>query len=271
MHHLLLWFHDHGLEPKDIATIAVSAVAFMVSFASFVYSVLSKLKEAKKSARSEFTAAIIGMAEVEQVMLTDTTLNTRTRINLTDKRRIFLSNAIFLLKKYRLDASEIEYSLIGMNLSVTGRHGDSLPYYRKGVEVAPSQLTRAWARRSYARALMLAGDSERGRTEFLLASHELHTLEEVKGFDSDGMRYERVETYRRLISTSLQMDNEKYATDDYRELVALTSRITGEGRKNELQKGIADLARDLESRGLIKREIDSADSVDDAVPATVNA
>jgi hypothetical protein len=117
---------------------------------------------------------------------------------------------------------------------------------------------------------MFAGDSERGRREFLLASHALHALEEVKGFDTDGMRYQRADTYLRLIWTSLQTRNEVYVTEDYSELVPLTSSIRDEGRKKDLQERIADLAHAVESRGLIKRDPVSADPVADAGRTTVN-
>jgi tetratricopeptide (TPR) repeat protein len=179
--------------------------------------------------------------------------NTGTRVNLNDKQELLLSRALYLLSKFYINVSDVQNVIIGSTLSDSGRHGESLQFYKKAVDVASSRLSRAWARRAYGRALILSGDLERGRAELLTAAAEFERLKSERGFDADAMRYDEADAFRRLIWAEFQRGEKTYLQDDFNKLVALTTEIRNPDRRKTMEDSIAELRRVLQDQGTITR------------------
>jgi tetratricopeptide (TPR) repeat protein len=245
------------LDSKDIATLIVSCVALIVSLTSVAHAIISKSNEARKSAQADLAKAIEQLVDIKQTRETlrreqaddwGKNANSGIRIALNDKRELTLSRATYLVSKYKLDVSEISYTIIGAAFSDSGRHAESLSYYKKAVEVATTELSRAWARRVYGRALILAGSSERGRAEMLLAVSELQKLENVPGYDADSIRYDTADVFRRLVWAQIQAEEEKHTADDYMQLVSLTKRVRVTERRKVMEESVAELQSVFDKR-----------------------
>jgi tetratricopeptide (TPR) repeat protein len=149
-----------ALKPKDIATIIVSSIALIVSIFGAFYTVTSKRSETERTARSDFAAIVESLVDLRQTQETLRrelgdewgSYNTfQMRVNLSDKQRLLISRAVYLLTNYQVDASDMQYVTIGASLADDGRYGESLEYYEKALAVSPTPLTRAASRRVYGR------------------------------------------------------------------------------------------------------------------------
>lgn len=167
------------------------------------------------------------------------------RVNFNDKRELLLSRAKLILRKYKFDVSDIQYTIIGAMLSDTGRHSESLQYYKRSVEVASSKLERAWARRPYGRALILAGNSKLGRAEMLSAAAEFEQLSREPGLDADRMRSDKAEVFRRLIWAELQAEDKANLYADYKSFGAAIVRIKNAEIRKPLQESELEISKVL--------------------------
>jgi tetratricopeptide (TPR) repeat protein len=254
------------LEPKDITTLIVSSVALVVSVTSVLHSVASKKREGTNSAQTEFAKTVEGLLDVSHARedlrrtLGDDWGNEKhrnARNTLDDKRQLLLSTAVLLLNRYRFDVSDIAYAIVGTALIDSGMQAESLAYYKRAVDVASNALNRARALRVYGRALILAGDLERGRAEMLLAAADFEKLQAKPGHD-DEMRSQRVIVFERMIRAAIQLGEHKYILNDYHTLVALEVEFRSPDLRKRLRGSIKELNETLVGLGLVQAsEIDS--------------
>jgi hypothetical protein len=139
------------LETKDFATLTLSLVALLISVVNVLHTVKSKRQDTERSARSDFADIVESLVDLRQ---TRDTLRRElasdggkyktfeTRAALGDKQKLLVSRAVFLLRNYHIDVSDMQYTIIGASLADDGQYGESLQYYEKAVEVSPSPLAR---------------------------------------------------------------------------------------------------------------------------------
>jgi hypothetical protein len=238
---------------KDFPAFVVSIFALLVSGGTLWYTIKSKGRETERSARSDFAEIVESLIDLREKRDTlqrelgsdwGKSKTFETRAALGDKQRSLVARAGSLLDNYHIDASDIEYIIIAASLTDDGRYGESLRYYEKAMDVSPSDLARALARRPYGSALIMAGHVERGRAELLRAACEFKNLSTAEaGLDTDRMQYLRAHVFRTLIWAQIRVGsktelregyNQGDLQDDFRELVASTAAIKHHYNWNDL-------------------------------------
>ena len=256
-----IWASFAKLDAKDVTTLGVSLVALVTSVTGVLHSITSNKRDRERSARSEFATIVEGLVDVRQTReslrreLGDDwgkRQNTETRLNLNDKEELLLSRARFLLIKYHINASDVQYVIVGLSLSDSGRHGESLQYYKKAVDVAPSKLAAAWCRRAYGRTLIVAGNVERGRSEMLSAAAEFERLKAEVGIDAEAMRNDRALVFLRSVWAQIQFGEYTHVQEDYKKLTELVAELQDPMGRNELRDAIDELDEALRDRGLLE-------------------
>lgn len=245
---------------RDVPAFVVSIFALLVSGVTFWYTIKSKRRDTERSARSDFAEIVNSLVDLREKRDTlqrelgsdwGKSKTFETRAALGDKQRSLIARAVSLLDSYHIDASDIEYILIGASLADDGRYRESLQYYEKAMDVSPSLLARASARRPYGRALILAGHVERGRAELLRAACEFKNLSTAEaGLDTDRMHYLRAHVFRTLIWAQIRVGsktdlregyNKADLQHDFSELVASTEAIKHHYDWNDLMDTIDEL------------------------------
>lgn len=241
---------------RDPLSLTVSSFAALVSVGTLVYTMISKTRETTRSARSDFAEIIDSLVDLREKRDTlrrelgsdwGKSKTFETRAGLGDKQRSLVARAISLLHNHHIGASDIEYILVGASLADDGRYGDSLQYYKKAMEVSPSTLARASARRPYGRALILAGDVEHGREQLLSAAEEFNNLGNEAGLDGDRMKYLCAHVFRTMIWAEIQVGSKIHLEDDFGKLVALTASIKN---RSDLGDTIEELKEVLPRLGI---------------------
>jgi hypothetical protein len=227
-------------DAKDIATILLSLAAFIVSIVGLVLSVIglahtirSKKRDAERLATEEFAKCIDGLFDVSAQLdelprnrnatlsiITETdSLDERKIISLDDTKTarirlntqsdVLLSRILFLLNRYAITPSDIQYSEIAVALSRAGRPGDSLRFHKKALRTAPSKYAYALAQRSFSIALINCGKIDKGHNIGIAAARAFDNLQANWRYDSARMRYSYIETFERLINAEIGFERRK--------------------------------------------------------------
>jgi hypothetical protein len=258
-----IWEGLKNLKANEISTLCLALIALVVSGASLFYSIYSKNSEARRSARTEFSEIIENLVDVRlkrEDLLRELRAewgklaNAATRVHLNDKRELLLSRASYILANFRINASDIQYAVIGGALSDTGRHAESVYYYKRSVSAASSEVSRAWARRVYGLSLILSGKLEQGRAELLLSAADLYKLSTEPGLDADAMRYDRADAFRRLIWAQHQKGQSEHLREDFDSLTAAALEIRNPERRAAVEESIAEIRSMLNIQGPVLRD-----------------
>jgi tetratricopeptide (TPR) repeat protein len=238
-----------GLDARDLATLAVSVTALIVSLTSLWHTITSKRHETERSAQTRFSEIIEAMVDLQEKRNElqrelgkeyYSLANSSMRVNLSDKRQLLISRALQLLNAHRLSPSDSQYMVIGAALANAGRYAEAALYYRKGIEVAATDLDRASLQRGYGHALILSGELNRGRAELIAAADTFRSLEAHAGLNPDRMRYEQADVFHRLLLAQLDQGGQ-CDESDYKALVEITQKLERTHQRQAMLDSIADI------------------------------
>lgn len=197
---------------KDFAVVIVSGCALLVSLLVAFFTIRAASEKRVDDARNAFDEALTGVQtarsdyEALRHELGDEFNEPAAygrRVLIADRRNFYLSRAMTALEGERFAASGWDHLLIAAALIDSGRTGAAIPHYARAVTHAADLYERSNARRVLGRALILAGDTQRGRSEMHQAAADFEDLANDAHYDALRMEREGAETLRRLVEVEM--------------------------------------------------------------------
>ncbi len=251
------------LEPKDVLTLIISLFSLVLAGTAFFYTVFSKRRELAISIRNDLHDCILKLSEnkVQFASLRrelggdyHKVQHARERSALVDQRQLFLARAVHLIERYRrrLDVTSQDFLLIGAALADQGEFSGSLRFYKRSVRYALDEKMKGTALRVYGRALIASGSAKAGRRNMLKSVAIFQKLSQRAGYEREGMIYEMIDTYQRLIRIETQHSIMKHAASDLADAEQLFEQIQDKGRREILGELLKARESDLAALGLTK-------------------
>ena len=141
----------------------------------------------------------------------------------------------------------MQYAILAASMTDTSEPGEAALFYKKAIKISPTERNRAFNRRLYGRALILAGQYETGRSEMISAADAIAKLSSTAGYNSEAMKTTRADVYIRLIWAEINMGWTTYVKDDFATLKMLSADVLDSGRRSTLQNGIDELNTKIQS------------------------
>jgi len=235
---------------KDWALVLAALSAFIISLTTLIFTISSKRADSKTAASKGFEETISDIIDLRQKREElrfemgskwDDYSNTPLRVAVNDKREVLVARARYLIRRYKTVATDASCLIVGAALADMGRNAESLQYYKESVKLSRTNVSQAMSMKPYGRALILAGKTGKGRKILLKSAKIFKSLENNSGYDRETMRFERADTYRRLVAAQLAAQQKIGAAKDYALLKEAIAALRDPNRAKALEDASSEI------------------------------